>query len=236
MPEARARQRVVRGLPASPTETTTVVPRARVPVITVAGESRRFILPGRRRIAEALEDAAGRAEAELRRAEREAERKAEAMKRETEREIETRAAGMRSETKAAVERAMETSQADFERRARETNADVEARIETQMRETNEALEARLREIQEEMEAERSRMAAVLERVGATAEIVPPEKAAAPADGPPPAAAAIDMAERFFPRLAGRSSPGVPLFVLAGMAAAGIAAAAVMLVRRDASGG
>lgn len=240
VPEARARPRVVRGLPASlpasPTDTTAVVPRARVPVITVAGESRRFILPGRRRIAEALEDAAGRAEAELRRAEREAERKAEAMKRETEREIETRAAGMRSETKAAVERAMETSQADFERRARETNADVEARIETRMQEANEALEARLRGIQEEMEAERSRMAAVLERVGATAEIVPPEKAAAPADGPPPAAAAIDMAERFFPRLAGRSSPGVPLVVLAGMAAAGIAAAAVMLVRRDASGG
>jgi len=107
-----------------------------------------------------------------------------------------------------------------------------------MREANEALETRLRAIQEEMEAERARMAEVLERAAAV--IVPPERGDGQSSGPDVGQAAasspIDMAERFFPRAAGRSPPGLPLGVLAGMAAAGVAATAVLLVRRDASGG
>jgi len=159
---------------------------------------------------------------------------------------------MRRETEAGIGKALEASQADFENRARELNAGVEERIAERIREANETLEARLRAIQEEMEAERARMAEVLGRVGAAAVIVPPERGAGPARGrddpqtggrPTAKAAAgqaddsapLDMAERFFPRAAGRSAPGVPLGVLAGMAAAGVAATSLLLVRRDAAG-
>jgi len=242
VPESRGRPRVARTRPAEPAaaDTTAAPRRSRRPVIAVAGGSRRFILPGRRRIAEALEDAAGRAEAELRRAKQEAEDKAAALQRQTEAEFERRAEGMRRETESGIERALEASQADFEQRAQELNADVETRIEERIREANETLENRLQTIEaamrEEMDVERARMAEVLERVGAAAVIVPPERADGQSSGPATGPAAIDMAERFFPRAEGRSPPGVPLGVLVGMAAAGVAATAALLVRRDTAGG
>ncbi len=228
VPEALARPRVRRGA-AKPADTTAAPPRARVPVVTVAGGRRgQFILPGRRKIAEALEDAAEQAKKELQRAEREATRKAEEMQKQTEAEIEKQAAGMRRETEEAVRRAMDESKANFEKQARETNAEVEARIEARINDANEAVEAQFEEMKEAMEAERARMSKVLESIGGPAEIVPPEPAAKPAE--------IDMAEQFFPRSTRRSPPGMPLVVLAGMAAAGVVASAVVLVRRDATGG
>jgi ABC-type multidrug transport system ATPase subunit/pSer/pThr/pTyr-binding forkhead associated (FHA) protein len=222
----------------------------RVPITLVSGGSRRFLLPGRRRIAEALEDAAGRAETELRRAEAAAEQKAADMQRRMQADVETRAAelqqSMQTEMERAaaasrgeveramrasqveVERRVQASQADVERKATEMNEAVERQVEEKMREANAALEARLRELQDGMEAERARMATVLERLGGQpAEVVPAEAARAATD--------VDMAERFFPRPAWRATTGVPLAVLGGMIAAGVALTGLVLRRRDATG-
>jgi len=229
-------------------------PASRVPITLVSGGSRRFILPGRRRIAEALEDAAGRAEAELRRAEAAAEQKAADMQRQMEADVERRAAEMRrtmqtemqtqmeraaTATRGEMERAMQASQAEVERRVQASQADVERRaaemndavgrqVEEKMAEANAALEARLREIQAGMEEERARMAAVLERLGGQpAEVVPAEAART--------ARELDMAERFFPQPRWRAAAGVPLAVLGGMIAAGVALTGLVLRRRDAIG-
>ncbi len=213
VPEALARPRVRRAV-ADPEATTDRAPRARVPVITVAGKKPHFILPGRRRIAETLEDAAAVAAAALRQAEQEANRKVEAMQRQTAAEMEKRATDMRRETEEAVRRAME-----------ESKADIEATIDVRISGANEAIETRLREMQEAMETERDRMKKVLELVEPPGELVPPSKKASPSE--------IDMAEQFFPRSTWRSSAGTPLLVLAGMAAAGVLASGVILARRDA---
>jgi ABC-type multidrug transport system ATPase subunit len=213
VPEALARPRVRRVAP-EPDATTSVPPRARVPVITVAGKKSHFILPGRRKIAETLEDAAAKAEAELRRAERDANRKAEEMQRQTATEMEKRAADIRRETEESVRRAME-----------ESKADVEATIEARMKDANDVVETRLRAMQEGMETERARMQKVLELIETPGELVPPSTEATPKE--------IDMAEPFFPKATARSTPGTPLLVLAAMAAAGFLASGIVLARRDA---
>jgi ABC-type multidrug transport system ATPase subunit/pSer/pThr/pTyr-binding forkhead associated (FHA) protein len=213
VPEALARPRV-RRVEAEPEATTAVPSRQRVPIITVAGKKKNFILPGRRKIAETLEDAAAKAEAELRRAEREANQKAEAMQRQTEAEMEKRAAAMRRETEEAVRRAME-----------ESKAEVEATIEARMNEANESIEKRLREMQEGMETERARMQKVLDMVERPGELVPPSAEIA--------ASEVDMAEQFFPKASSRSPAGTPLLVLSAMAALGFVTAGIVLARRDA---
>jgi Skp family chaperone for outer membrane proteins len=235
VPEAQARPRIRLSHPAAPhpESHTEAEPRRRVPVVLTAGGQRRFILPGRQRIADALEDAAAKAEQEMKKAQADGERKAAAMKREMEAQAERKTAEMRR----LMEEKMQESQREFERKSAEMNAAVQervqekvtGRIKTQMEEANKSVEDKLREIQDGMEAERKKMNDTLEKLGAAGDraIVP---AAAPrADGE------IDMAERFFARKTWRAPPPLPLAVLAAMIAAGIVATGIVLRRRDITG-
>lgn len=184
--------------------------RARVPIVLTAGGRRRFILPGRQRIAEALEEAAAKAEREMQAAKADAERQAAEMQRQMQAEAERQAAAMRGE---------------MERQAAAANAAVEARL----KEANASVEAKLGEIQRGMEAERARMNDTLGKLGAAG-----DRAVVPASAPV-AAGEVDMAERFFARAGWRAPPSVPLQVLLAMAAAGVAAAGFVLRRRDVNG-
>jgi len=213
VPESLARPRV-RRVVAAPEDTTEAPFRSRVPIVTVSGKKSRFILPGRRKIAEKLEEAAAQAEAELRRAEQEAIRMAEEMQQKTAAEMEKRASDIRRETEESVRRAMD-----------ESKAAIEATIEIRMNEANEAVEERFREVQRTMETERARMKKALDLVEHPGELVSPSTARKASD--------VDMAEPFFPKTTWRSSAGTPLTVLAIMAAAGVVASAIILVRRDA---
>ncbi|MFM8413723.1 MAG: ATP-binding cassette domain-containing protein [Planctomycetota bacterium] len=206
--------------------------RPRVPIVLTAGGKRRFILPGRQRIAEALEEAAAKAEREMQAAKADAERKAAEMQRQMQAEAEQKAAAMRQETerqaaalREQMERTLRESQADFERRAAAANAAVEERI----KEANASVEEKLGELKQGMEAERERMNDALGKLGAARDraVVPASAPAAPGE--------VDMAERFFARSGWRSPPSVPLQVLLGMVAAGVAAAGLVLRRRDATG-
>jgi ABC-type multidrug transport system ATPase subunit len=218
------------------------------PITLVAGrEGRRFLLPGRQRIADALEEAAGKAEAEMQRAKQDAERKAEAMKRQVERDVEARGEAIQGQMKAEVEergaemqrrmqgemeKRMQAAQADFERRTADMNATVQKTVEARVQEATQSFEKRLREMQDGMEQERKRMTQQLDSLGAIAaqtrrDVVPAAT--------PPAHDDIDMAERFFPRTGWRSPVGLPLAVLGGMCVAGVAATAVVLMRRDTAG-
>jgi ABC-type multidrug transport system ATPase subunit/pSer/pThr/pTyr-binding forkhead associated (FHA) protein len=231
VPEAQARPRIRLSHPGAPhpESHTEAPPQWRVPVVLTAGGQRRFILPGRQRIADALEDAAAKAEQEMRQAQADAERKAAAMKREMEAQAERKTAEMRRQ----MEEKMRESQREFEQKSAEMNAAIQEKvtgqIKAQMEEANKSVEDKLREIQDGMEAERKKMNDTLEKLGAAGDraIVP---AAAPrADGE------IDMAERFFARQTWRAAPLLPLAVLAGMVAAGIVATGIVLRRRDAAG-
>jgi hypothetical protein len=120
---------------------------------------------------------------------------------------------------------MRESQAEIERRSAAANAAVEARI----KEANASVEAKLGEIQQGMEAERERMNDTLGKLGAAGKV-----AVVPA-ATPVTAGEVDMAERFFARAGWRAPPSLPLQVLLGMFAAGVAVAGVVLRRRDATG-
>jgi len=195
--------------------------RSRVPIVLASGGRRRFILPGRQKIADALEEAAATAERELRRAKDEAEHKAAELQRQMQAEAERQAAAMRQQLEAKLRE----SQAEFERKTAAMNATIEGRIQ----EANASVEGKLREIQQGMEAERARMSETLDKLGGLGrkDVVP---AAAPV-----AAGEVDMAERFFSRDGWRAPPGLPLKVLLGMFAAGVAAAGLALRRRDLTG-
>ena len=239
VPEAAARPRMrlpgAAGLPpaSTPASAPTAAPaaaapdvstgaaRSRVPIVLASGGRRRFILPGRQKIADALEEAAATAERELRRAKDEAERKAAELQRQMEAEAERQAAAMRQQLEAKLRE----SQAEFERKTAAMNATIEGRIQ----EANASVEGKLREIQQGMEAERARMSETLDKLGGLGrkDVVP---AAAPV-----AAGEVDMAERFFSRDGWRAPPGLPLKVLLGMFAAGVAAAGLALRRRDLTG-
>lgn len=230
------------GLPPAPAAEPTAS-RSRVPIVLTAGGQRRFILPGRQRIADALEGAAAKAEREMQQAKADAERKAADMQRQMQAEGERKAAAMRTEMerqaaamraqmeqqaaamKEQMERTMRDSQAEIERRTAAANAAVEARI----KEANASVEAKLGQIQQGMEAERARMNETLGKLGAIG-----ERAIVPAAAPV-AAGEVDMAERFFARSGWRAPPSLPLQVLLGMFAAGVAAAGFVLRRRDATG-
>ncbi len=221
-----------------PTDTTTDAPhpsRPRVPIVLTAG-GRRFILPGRQKIADALEDAAAKAEREMQQAKAEAERKAADMQRAMQAEAEQKAATLQrqmqveAERKAAemrqqMEQKLRESQAEFERKSAAMNATIESRI----KEANASVEEKLRDIQRGMEAERARMNDTLDKLGGLGHrtVVP---AAAPV-----AAGEVDMAERFFSRDGWRAPPRLPLQVLLGMFAAGVVTAGLALRRRDATG-
>jgi hypothetical protein len=207
VPEAEARPRFRLPHPAAPHPESHAGPtRSRPPIVLAAGGQRRFILPGRQRIADALEEAAARAEREMAQAKADAERKAADMRREMERKV-------------------QESQAEFARKTAEMNAAIEGRI----KEANASVEGKLNEIKDGMERERARMNETLERLGAAG-----ERAVVPAAAPV-AAGEVDMAERFFARRTWRAPAWMPLQVLAGMVALGIAATGLALRRRDLTG-
>lgn len=195
--------------------------RSRVPIVLTAGGRRRFILPGRQKIADALEDAAAKAEQEMQQARAEAERKAAEMQRDMQAEAERKAAEMRHQMEAKLRE----SQAEFERKSAAMNATIESRI----KEANASVEEKLRDIQRGMEAERAKMNETLDKLGGLGQrtVVP---AAAPV-----ATGEVDMAERFFSRDGWRAPPRLPLQVLLGMFAAGVVTAGLALRRRDATG-
>ena len=231
VPEAEARPRIRlphAGAP-HPESHTEAPPRRRVPVVLTAGGQRRFILPGRQRIADALESAAAKAEQEMRKAQADAERKAAAMKREMEAEAERKTAEMRGQMEAK----MQESQREFERKTAEMNAAIQEKvtgqIKTQMEEANKSVEDKLREIQDGMEAERKKMNDTLEKLGAAG-----DRAVVPAAAPR-TPEEIDMAERFFARKTWRATASLPLVVLTGMVVAGIVATGAALRRRDVTG-
>ena len=126
--------------------------RSGTPIVLTSGGRRRFILPGRQKIADALEDAAAKAEREMQQAKADAERKAADMQRQM--------------------------QAEAERKAAEMNATIEARI----KEANKTVEDRLGEIQRGMEAERTRMNETLDRLGGLGQKTVVPAAAPVADG------------------------------------------------------
>ena len=217
-------------------------------IVTVADRGGRpFLLPGRRRIAEALEDAAAKAKAEMQQAKQDAERKAEAMKQQMEhdveqrgtqlqqqmrQEVEGRGTEMQARMQSEMEKKLQAAKADFEKQSAAMNATLQKTVEARVQEATQSFESRLRDMQEGMEQERRRMKGQLDQLGTLAaqtrrEIVPP--AAVPAGGD------IDMAERFFSRSGWRSPIGTPLAVLGGMFVAGVVATAAMLVRRDVTG-
>jgi hypothetical protein len=207
VPEAEARPRFRLPHPAAPhPESHSGPTRSRPPIVLAAGGQRRFILPGRQRIADALGEAAAKAEREMAQAKADAERKAADMRRE-------------------MERKMQESQAEFARKTTEMNAAIEGRI----KEANASVEGKLNEIKDGMERERARMNETLERLGAAG-----ERAVVPAAAPV-AEGEVDMAERFFARRTWRSPSWLPLQVLAGMVALGIAATGLALRRRDQTG-
>lgn len=201
------------------------VMRPRVPIVLTAGGRRRFVLPGRQRIAEALEDAAAKAEQEMRQAKADAERKAAALQHQMQAETERRAAEIQAQVRDQVEQALRESQAEFEHKTTAANAAIEARI----KDANASVQRSLQEMKEGMQAERARMAKQLDGLAAAGQrtVVP---AAAPI-----AAGEVDMAERFFARSGWRASAGLPLNVLVGMFAVGVVAAGFVLRRRDVSG-
>ena len=195
--------------------------RSRVPIVLTAGGRRRFLLPGRQKIAEALEDAAAKAEREMRQAKADAERKAADMQRQMQAEADRKAA----EIRAQIEERLRHSQAEFERKTAALNATIEARI----TEANRTVEGKLGEIQRGMETERTKMNETLEKLGSLGQKTVVPAAAPVADGE------VDMAERFFAREGWRAPPGLPLKVLVGMFVAGVVATGLSLRRRDATG-
>lgn len=64
--------------------------RSRTPIVLASGGRRRFILPGRQKIADSLEDAAAKAETEMRQAKADAEQKAADMQRQMQAEADAR--------------------------------------------------------------------------------------------------------------------------------------------------
>ena len=195
--------------------------RSRVPIVLTSGGRRRFILPGRQKIADALEDAAAKAEREMRQAKAEAERKAAELQRQMQVEAERKAAEMRTQ----MEEKLRQSQAEFERQTAAMNTTIEARI----KEANKTVEDKLGEMQRGLEAERTKMNETLEQLGGLG-----HKTVVPAAAPL-ATGEVDMAERFFAREGWRAPPGLPLKVLVGMFVAGIVATGLALRRRDATG-
>jgi len=206
------------------------------PIVLTAGGRRRFILPGRQKIADALEDAAAKAEREMRQAKADAERKAADMQRQMQVEAERKAAEMQRQMQAEAERKaaemrtqmeekLRQSQAEFERQSAAMNATIESRI----KEANKTVEDKLGEIQRGMEAERTKMNETLEQLGGLG-----QKTVVPAAAPL-ASGEVDMAERFFARDGWRAPPGLPLKVLVGMFVVGVVATGLALRRRDATG-
>ncbi len=173
----------------------------------------------------------------------EIEAKTATAKAEAQQESEATAARMRTEIEAKMEEAQAAAKRQSEEAGNAAKADIESRVksidaelEKKTREASEQLEGKLREMEKKIESERARMNDSLEslRTGAMPTLVPPgadDPAATAPQGHPP----VDMAERFFARETWRSGPTVPLAVLVGMFAVGIAGTGLALRFRDSSG-
>ena len=171
------------------------------------------------------------------------EAKTATAKAEAQKESEATAARMRTEIEAKMEEAQAAAKRQSEEAGNAAKADIESRVksidaelEKKTREASEQLEGKLREMEKKIESERARMNDSLEslRTGAMPTLVPPgadDPAATAPQGHPP----VDMAERFFARETWRSGPTVPLAVLVGMFAVGIAGTGLALRFRDSSG-
>jgi len=216
VPEAEARPRiriphVPRGQPSVDTDSHhSHRSRSRVPIVLTSGGKRRFLLPGRQKIADALEEAAAKGEQEMQQAKADADRKAADIQRQ-------------------IDERLRESQAEFERKSAEMNATIEDRIQKQINEANRSVEEKLQEIQQGMEAERTRMNETLDRLGAAG-----QRAVVPAAAPL-VVGEVDMAEQFFARQGWRSPATLPLRVLGAMFVTGVAATGLVLRRRDATG-
>ena len=173
----------------------------------------------------------------------EIEAKTATAKAEAQKESEATAARMRTEIEAKMEEAQAAAKRQSEEAGNAAKADIESRVksidaelEKKTREASEQLEGKLREMEKKIESERARMNDSLEslRTGAMPTLVPPgadDPAATAPQGHPP----VDMAERFFARETWRSGSTVPLAVLLGMFAVGIAGTGLALRFRDSSG-
>ena len=173
----------------------------------------------------------------------EVEAKTATAKAEAQKESEATAARMRTEIEAKMEEAQAAAKRQSEEAGNAAKADIESRVKTidaelekKTREASERLEGKLREMEEKIESERTRMNDSLEslRAGAMPTLVPPG-ADAPATSAPRGHPPVDMAERFFARETWRSGSTVPLAVLLGMFAVGIAGTGLALRFRDSSG-
>lgn len=173
----------------------------------------------------------------------EVEAKTATAKAEAQQESEATAARMRTEIEAKMEEAQAAAKRQSEEAGNAAKADVESRVkaidaelEKKTREASERLEGKLREMEEKIESERARMNDSLEsiRAGAMPTLVPPT-ADAPATSAPRGHPPVDMAERFFARETWRSGSTVPLAVLVGMFAVGIAGTGLALRFRDSTG-
>ena len=188
-------------------------------VLVAGSRSNGFILPGRQRMAEAMEDAAAEASRQMQQMERTVEHRAKAMK---------------EQMQAESEKKVLAAEADLERRSATMSRTINAAMEKRFKEATDSLEQRLREMQQSMESQRMQMEKKLDGTmdelrgsmgAAMGSVVPPSAAALQGD--------IDMAERFFSRDSLRSPEGVPLIVLGGMFALGIVGTGVALAWRDA---
>ena len=171
------------------------------------------------------------------------EAKTATAKAEAQKESEATAARMRTEIEAKMEEAQAAAKRQSEEAGNAAKADIESRVksidaelEKKTREASEQLEGKLREMEKKIESERARMNDSLEslRAGAMPTLVPPG-ADAPAATAPQGHPPVDMAERFFARETWRSGSTVPLAVLLGMFAVGIAGTGLALRFRDSSG-
>lgn len=199
--------------------------RSRVPIVLTAGSRRRFLLPGRQRIAEALEDAADKAQQELQQARTEAERTVAQMQQQMQAETERKATEIREQVQSQVEQTLRESQAEFIRKTDAANAAIETRI----KDANASVEAKLQEMRRGMQMEQERMTQTLDKLATAG-----QRAVVPATASI-AAGEVDMAERFFARSSWRAPLGLPLEVLLGMSVAGVVAAGFVLRRRDVTG-
>jgi ABC-type multidrug transport system ATPase subunit/pSer/pThr/pTyr-binding forkhead associated (FHA) protein len=169
VPEALARPRVRRtgGDAPAPTTTTRADDGGEAGPFRLVAGPRRFILPGRQKIADALEQAADQAKTELRRAEAAAEQKAADMKQQMEADVERRAAEMRRTIEADAERKgadmQRAMQADAERKAQEMRQALESDAERKTAEIRRTMEEQMQRSLESSRADFERRSAETRR-------------------------------------------------------------------------
>ena len=181
----------------------------------------RFILPGRRRIAEELSKAAKQAERKMTEAKAEANRKAIAVENRMREEFERKA----NEMQAALDQA----KTDFEKQSEKVNKKVESTIKTKMKETSTKIENQIKSMKTMMKDQQRAIEEKISRIGGAAgvSLVPSTTEFHLTDK--------DMAERFFPKQQRRSPRSIPLAMLAGLFCVGVVLTGFVLKKRDVVG-